>query len=75
MSCGSLSSPDLLGLPSQDSSSCLYSPPGAMPLGAAVATCQVDSGGLAFACKSTRVPWQPLDLSWHRQLALPSRSW
>lgn len=32
-----------------------------MPLGVSAAACQVDSGCLAFGCKSTRVPWQPLE--------------
>lgn len=33
-----------------------------VPLGAVLAACQVDSGCLAFACRSARVPWQLLEL-------------
>lgn len=40
-----------------------------VPIVAAAATAaaafQVDSGCLAFACVSTRMPWQPMELSRH----------
>lgn len=60
MSCGS-SQPRLLGLPSQDWAAAASRVPQKVPCALRGSSGRLPGGLWLFGCKSTRVPWQPLE--------------